>query len=766
MATPRNFAFALALVAFAAAGAWMLASPPPVEAACTSALVYGDTMECSLGVVGEEDAFTFSATSGDEVFVRMARPSGSVDPDIEIRRPDDTVPAGCSGGATYLASIDVTCSIDTTGTWSIVAADAAADDTGDYGLHLQRMDSPTGATAVSYGSTTGGSVVAGELDAFTFSGTSGDEIVVRMGTSAGADPDPQFWVITPAGATKCSASSSFSGIAQTICTLDATGTWTVLAGDKNGGAGGAFELHVQDLLSPVGATASSYGSTHAGTLTSAELDAFTFTGTSGDEIMVRMATSSGSGQPDPQFYIVSPSGGFKCTAGGTFTSVTKTCTLDATGTWSLLAGDQGAGTAGGYEIHLQRLDAPVGATASSYGSTHAGTLTSAEVDAYTFSGTSGDVIVARLANATTGTNPDPEVYIVSPTGVVTCSGVTTSYVRNQTCTLDATGTWTVLAADYNGSTAGAYELHLQRLDSPSGATATSYGSTHSGILSSGELEAYTFSGAVGDLVLVQGGNSSVTVNPDLHYYVVSPTGVITCDGYSTGPVLSDTCTLDASGTWLLLMGDTNGGTAGDYGVHLQRLNGPVGAQTTAYGQSLTSSISATSEVDAYVFRGKSGQQVKLDMTKNSGEFSPQVQLYRPDGSYLCGQGAVSAATVTCDLDVTGWWTITGSNIGFVQHAGTGNYTLDLTLTGEYAPPPFDPEHPTSDEEYPADLASGGLAHQSTDVAIPGRGVNLAFSRFYHAGSSYDGSIGLGWTHSYEMYVTDSTEYVQVFSTLR
>lgn len=47
---------------------------------------------------------------------------------------------------------------------------------------------------------------------------------------------------------------------------------------------------------------------------------------------------------------------------------------------------------------------------------------------------------------------------------------------------------------------------------------------------------------------------------------------------------------------------------------------------------------------------------------------------------------------------------------------------------------------------------GNLVQQAQDLAVPGRGLPLAFTRTYNSASTSDGPLGPGWTHSYNLAV--------------
>mgnify|MGYP000125568906 CR=1 FL=1 len=86
------------------------------------------------------------------------------------------------------------------------------------------------------------------------------------------------------------------------------------------------------------------------------------------------------------------------TANGGATCELNTVALPVSGTYTVLALDYyGSGT-GDYLLHAQCTNDPVGATSLTYNQTYAADWAlRAETDAYTFSGSDGDLLLARLA---------------------------------------------------------------------------------------------------------------------------------------------------------------------------------------------------------------------------------------------------------------------------------------------------------------------------------------------------------------------------------
>ena len=57
---------------------------------------------------------------------------------------------------------------------------------------------------------------------------------------------------------------------------------------------------------------------------------------------------------------------------------------------------------------------------------------------------------------------------------------------------------------------------------------------------------------------------------------------------------------------------------------------------------------------------------------------------------------------------------------------------------------------------PVNTATGNYSYVYTDISIPTRSLPMAFSRSYNSAYPEDGPLGFGWTHSYNIYVTEST----------
>lgn len=505
----------------------------------------------------------------------------------------------------------------------------------------------------------------------------------------------------------------------------------------------------------------SYGDTIDCSISSpGEIDSYTFSGASGERVFVRMTRTSGG--INPQLAIKRPDGTQICAAntGSAYHAEITSCLLDVTGTLTVRAWAIGSGT-GNYRLYFQRSNGPVNAISSSYGSTHLASPSAGDVGWYTFSGTAGERVFARMADSAGTGALWPAIRIFGPSGTVLCSGTGNTYFSEIiVCTLDSTGTYSLVADDvYNGS--GTYGLHVQRTGNPVSAISVGYNDTVTGSLTLAQATAYTFSGSAGERALARMIDADASASPYPYIRIFRPDGSLLCTADSSA---SNTwhshiqaCLLDSTGTHTLMAYDYYGRPQ-SYGLHLQRANQPVGASSIALGEKRSGVINLA-EMDAWIFSGQPGYAIKVKMETTSGILYPEIRVHRPDGSVVCPRAGGSLGIDGCPLDTSGIHMILASDY---YGDRTGNYDLSLSV----APPVFNPEDlPQDDGPYggdPVNVVTGDFFHSHTDIAIPGNGVPLSFTRYYHSGSSINRYLGYGWTHNYDWYLEFPSGAVKVF----
>jgi predicted DNA-binding ribbon-helix-helix protein len=538
-----------------------------------TAISFGQALFGSLITTAQMDTYTFTASAGDKVLVRMSESAGNFYPEVRVYNPQGT--KLCESGYNTTTAEIPSCALTSDGTYTILAFDYYGTYTGDYHVYLQRLNNPGNAALTDFGQTSFGSLITtAQMDTYTFTASAGDKVLVRMSESAGSIY-PDIRVYNPQGTQLCESGYSSTNAEISSCALTGgDGIYTILAFDYYGTNTGDYHIHLQRLNNPGAATSISFGQALFGSLlTTAEMDAYTFTASAGDKILVRASESAGNFYPEVRVY--SPQGTQLCESG--FSSTTAeipSCALTSDGVYTILAFDYYGTYTGDYHIYLQRLNNPGNAALTDFGQTTFGSLiTTAQMDTYTFTASAGDKVLIRMSESAGSIYPDVRVY--SPQGTQLCeSGYNSTTAEIASCALTSDGTYTILAFDYYGTNTGDYYIHLQRLNNPGGARTIGFGQTLSGsLLTTAEMDAYTFAASAGDKVLVRMTKLAGSIYPDV--WVFSPQGVLLCEsGYSSTSAEIATCALTSDGTYTILAFDYYGTYAGTYSIYLQRLNYP------------------------------------------------------------------------------------------------------------------------------------------------------------------------------------------------
>ncbi len=134
--------------------ALVLSCSLPVRASAQTPLTCGQAVTGSITVPGERDTYSFPATAGDAVTLRVIRTSGSFIPDLELydatrRRLNYTN----NGGPYPSNGVGIDTTLTAGGTYTVVVYDHGNTQTGSYNRTWQRLNGPCEATAVVRGQT-------------------------------------------------------------------------------------------------------------------------------------------------------------------------------------------------------------------------------------------------------------------------------------------------------------------------------------------------------------------------------------------------------------------------------------------------------------------------------------------------------------------------------------------------------------------------------------------------------------------------------------
>ncbi|MBV8858798.1 MAG: pre-peptidase C-terminal domain-containing protein [Acidobacteria bacterium] len=229
------------------------------------------------------------------------------------------------------------------------------------------------ATPIAVGQTLGGTLSNTDCkltdgsfyDPYTFSGTAGQQVVLKMNSSAF---DTFLFLLAPNGSVLASNDDGGGGTNSRIppdsgvFTLPSSGTYTVLANSFAPATTGGYSLSLTAAqqctvagISPNQTLSATLSVTDCNLSDGSYYDSYTFGGAAGQQISVSMSSSAF----DTYLIIVGPDGSVVATdddgGGGTNSRVppaSGTVTLSASGTYTILANSYAAGATGGYSLTL------------------------------------------------------------------------------------------------------------------------------------------------------------------------------------------------------------------------------------------------------------------------------------------------------------------------------------------------------------------------------------------------------------------------------
>ncbi len=329
-----------------------------------------------------------------------------------------------------------------------------------------------------------------------------------------------------------------------------------------------------------------------------------------------------------------------------------------------------------------------------FGKVTEGTLSSAgQVNSYTFNGSVGDVFVftmvttnGYLVPAITLYNPDGTINSSNYAGYPYACGGTVVYL--DPAPFKETGEYTLDVADCNSTNTGGYNLYVQNVKDPVGASNLPLGQVTAGSIKlSAQDNTYTFHASAGDVLLFDMVRTSNNLIPAITLY--NPDGTFNSSNYAGYPYACGGTLvnlapkpLKQTGEYTLFVEDCTSTNTGNYNLYFERVQNPVGAVDLLWSQVQPGSISAAAQYNTYTFEGSPGDVVNfLKIVTTSGNLVPAISLYNPDGSfnssnyagypYACGGTVVNL--VPKPLEKSGEYTVF---VGDCSATNTGTYNLN------------------------------------------------------------------------------------------
>ena len=683
-------------------------------------LTNGWTHTGVIAVGAEVDSWTFLATNGDTIVIRVGEISqtNNFTPRIRLMNPLGAQQVTGSGPVV----VGVAATATNTGTFTVMIDGVAANATGQYRVTLVKVP---GAFSVAPGDEGGpmtngvthiGNIEVGDVDVWTFSANAGDNLTLRVGEMvAGSSLTPGLWIYGPNGA-QLDFYGSSGAAAEVSVRATNSGTFTVAVADYNIGASfagtGAYRLTLAKTGSPIvvspgdeGGTLVN-GQTHTGTIDLGDLDVWSFTANAGDSIFVAAGESVAGSALTPALWLYGPDG--RLLTSYLNSTVAAEVYLRATnnGTFTVVMGDYSSAYSGNgaYRLTLVKTGDPITVSPGDQGgpmtngTTHTGDIYVGDLDVWSFAASAGESITLRMGEMVSGSALTPAVWLFGPNGALLDSYVNSGAAAEVYFRATNSGTFTVVVGDYSNAYtgSGAYRLTLAKTGSPIVISAGDEGGpltngvTYTGMIDLGDIDVWSFTANAGDSFFVAMGESVAgsALTPALWIY--GPNGALQ-DSYGASGVAAEVYfRATNSGTFTVVASDLSNayGGSGAYRLTLAKTGDPIIVSPGDQGGPLTNGVTHTGDIyvgdlDVWSFNAGVGESITIRMgeTVNGSPLTPAVWLFGPNGALLDSYGASGlAAEVYFRATNSGTFTVVASDLSNA-YGGSGAYRLTLAKTG-------------------------------------------------------------------------------------
>lgn len=614
-------------------------------------ITYGDAITGTIVSAGELHTYTFNGKEGDIILIRMRGVSnGGVDACLRLLDPSgNLIQEDCDDGG--LVKIDGF-KLPVTGTYTIESSDHNDNDTGVYGLSLEKLNGGSYADNFDCSKDLTASLEhLAEMKSYNFKADEGDRIRVQMRSASGG-LESELTLYDESGA-KVVDGVRVSGL-NTIedLVLTNSGVFTLIAKDGNGNDMGSFGLSLEFLSSPECGEPLACGDFKTTLTNMAEMDAFHIKASQGDHIIVDVSDNNNKIEPIIRFY----------DADGNLLESIKSMTnsaqleinaVQADGDYKLLISDEKGNDTGDLNIQVQFVGNGCNESIVCDNESRSDKLEYAgDINNYEIVCVAGDILTIQMRAVQT--TIEPQLTLKNPDGsTLATTHSNGSLARLNEILITEDGTYSIDATDKGGNDFGVYGISVQNVASTKCATYLGCDfAFHNGQLDHfAEMDAYSFKAETGQILTVVMEEVDVAIEPEIKLY--SPSGTMLSGQARSYHADVTNFILPEEGEYILLALDKNGNDTGAYTIDFNL------SQST--GQSVC--VSCNDGV-------QNGDEEGLDC---GGAY---CEPCCPDNSITC-VSVPSDLTIACSE-------LEGANTGFpkvIAIKGEGTYDMTITFDG-------------------------------------------------------------------------------------
>lgn len=641
------------------------------------ALAFGRAVTGSISS-GDLDLYTFSANKGDTIATVLTRTSGAGGTVLYLYDSAGTLIASAgnpSANVVFFPNVVM----PSTGNYFAILVSGGLVGSYDYNLLISKFapgvnesESGDGSEALTFGHAVSGSITSGDLDLYSFQAKEGDVIITALVRTSG-NGGVVLNVYDSKG-TLIAASGNNTANAAYLPNLVLPATDTYFAEVVSGGLVGAYEYKFSVSKLAVGVNESEpsdspeglvFGKAIAGAISSGDVDVYSFSATEGETISAVLTRTAGTGGAfvflyDSQGTLISSSGGTSAEA-----AFLPSVTLPSTDTYYAVVVSVGLVGAYNYKLVISAFAVGVNERESgddpeplAFGHAAIGSITSGDMDLYSFSGKEGEVVTTALTR-TSGTG-GTAMFVFSSSGQLITSGgnVSAETVFFPSLILPATDTYFVLIV--SGGLTGAYNYQLlfskyqigaNQREPNDGPEALVFGRAVTGAITRGDTDFYTFSGQEGDVISTILTRTAGTGGTALFIYDSKGNQVTAGGSVGANVVFLPNLILPSTDTYFAMV--VSGGIVGAYDYSLTVSKYAVGVnerenndspEALTFGRPALGSIT-NGDLDLYSFTANEGDVVAPLLTRTSGTGGAVFFLYDSKGNLITSGGSAAVDVV-------------------------------------------------------------------------------------------------------------------------
>ena len=514
-----------------------------------------------------------------------------------------------------------------------------------------------------------------QIDQYSFPGSAGQVLSFAFWVGNGGN-NMQADIYNPGGQLLASLVDYNGGSALNL-TLTNSGIFTILVHAQGYAAINNYALSIQSVT---GGGCNTLGPIYCGqppttntTTFNTEMDAYSYTGSAGQ--VLSFAFWVGSGGNNMQADIYNPAGKLLTSLVDYNNGSALNLTLTNSGIFTIVVHAQGYAAFNKYALSIQSV---TGGGCNARGPIYCGqppvansTAFNTEMDAYSYTGSAGQVLSFAFWAGTGGNNMQADIY--NPGGQLLRSLVDYNNGSALNLTLTNSGTFTILVHAQGYAAINNYALSIQ---SVTGGGCNVRGPIYCGqppvtnsTAFNTEMDAFSYTGNAGQVLSFAFwvGNGGNNMQADIY----NPGGQLlrSLVDYNNGSALN--LTLTNTGIFTIVVHAQGYAAINNYTLSIQSVTGG-GCNNTplACGQTVSTNTSFNTQMDAYGF-GTGGGTVIFSFNGNSyGE--AQFDLYGPTGNKVFTGTPGTAQNPNL---AAGTYTLLVHDAGY---SGTGSYAFTVT----------------------------------------------------------------------------------------